>query len=198
MSEIVYKIAFCFLWVCYVSIRTPHAKKYEKIEKIKSVDKSRERIMMIFLMIGLTIIPMLWVVTTWLNAFEMNLPFIVRIFGIAMAVFSLWYFWIIHKTLGENWSPTLEISINQKIIKHGPYRKIRHPMYTQIWIWTIAQGLIISNWIAGLIGILLWAVLYFYRVYKEEKMMLDEFKEEYADYMEVTGRIFPRLSSLFK
>lgn len=66
-------------------------------------------------------------------------------------------------------------------------------MYTQVWLWAISQMLIISNWVAGLAGILLWTFMYFMRVGKEERMMLDEFGAEYEEYMKETGRILPPL-----
>jgi protein-S-isoprenylcysteine O-methyltransferase Ste14 len=106
----------------------------------------------------------------------------------------LFYFWWIHKTLGVNWSPTLEIRKGHQLIKAGPYKRIRHPMYSQIWLWTIAQFLIISNIFAGLSGILAWTILYFIRVPSEEKMMIEIFGDEYIEYMKQTGRVFPKLN----
>lgn len=110
-----------------------------------------------------------------------------------MTIFSLWYFWWVHKALRTNWSPILEIGQKHKLINTGPYKRIRHPMYTQVWLWAISQMLIISNWVAGLAGILLWTFMYFMRVGKEERMMLDEFGAEYEEYMKETGRILPPL-----
>jgi protein-S-isoprenylcysteine O-methyltransferase Ste14 len=91
------------------------------------------------------IIPLIWIFTNMFGWFAMNLPFYVRYFGIGLSLFSLWLFYWVHKTLGRNWSPVLEIRENHQLIKNGPYKKIRHPMYTQIWLWVIAQFLITSN-----------------------------------------------------
>ena len=66
-------------------------------------------------------------------------------------------------------------------------------MYTQIWIWVIAQFLITSNWTVGLSGFIPWSILYFIRVPREEKMMYEEFGEEYLKYMEQTKRVVPKL-----
>ena len=67
-------------------------------------------------------------------------------------------------------------------------------MYTQLWIWVIFQGLILSNYFIEIIGILTWGNLYFMRVSNEEKMMIDEFGNEYKEYMKRTGRLIPPLS----
>jgi protein-S-isoprenylcysteine O-methyltransferase Ste14 len=65
-------------------------------------------------------------------------------------------------------------------------------MYLQIWLWSISQVLIVSNLFAGFSGIIAWSILYFIRVPKEEKMMIDYFGDEYAEYMKQAGRIFPK------
>jgi protein-S-isoprenylcysteine O-methyltransferase Ste14 len=65
-------------------------------------------------------------------------------------------------------------------------------MYAQIWLWTIAQALIISNWFAGFSGIIAWTVVYYVRVPTEEKMMMEEFGSKYLDYMNNTGRVLPK------
>jgi protein-S-isoprenylcysteine O-methyltransferase Ste14 len=122
----------------------------------------------------------------------MGFPDYVRVFGITILLVSLWLFYWVHKILGRNWSPVLEIQKDHKLITEGPYKRVRHPMYTQTWLLVIGQFLILSNWIAGTAGIITWAILYFIRVPKEEEMMLEEFGEEYQEYMGKTGRLLPR------
>ncbi len=67
-------------------------------------------------------------------------------------------FYYVHKELSNNWSPVLDICENQKIIKTGVYKYIRHPMYTQSWLWVILQGLVASNWFVLVFGIVTWGV----------------------------------------
>jgi protein-S-isoprenylcysteine O-methyltransferase Ste14 len=142
--------------------------------------------------IGLLFIPLIWLFTPFLNDFKIDFPVWLRIVGIAISIISLFYFRWIHKTLGANWSPTLEIRKGHQLIITGPFKRIRHPMYLQIWLWSISQVLIVSNLFAGFSGIIAWSILYFIRVPKEEKMMIDYFGDEYAEYMKQTGRIFPK------
>ncbi len=125
----------------------------------------------------------------------MGPPHIVRIAGIIIEIFSLWLFYEVHKALGKNWSPVLEIIEDHTLIKQDPYEKIRNPMYTQIWI--IAQFIISSNWILGFVGLIPWSLLYFIRVPKEKKMMQEEFGESYHTYMKQTGRIFPKFMNYY-
>lgn len=194
MNELIFKILFVVLWIVYILIRVPYAKKYKQIEKIKKENSTIEKFLLILLAVGLMIIPLLWALTPFLDAFEMGFPLWIRVLGLILSVLSIFYFQWIHKTLGDNWSPTLEINKKHKLIQTGPYKAVRHPMYTQIWIWTIAQIFIVSNFIAGFSGIIAWAILYFIRVSKEEKMLTNYFGETYKNYMKQSGRIFPKFS----
>lgn len=194
MNEAIFKILFVVLWVIYILIRSPFDKQYKQVEKIKSFHSAIEKSLLVLMSLGLLIVPLIWVFTTVLNDFKMEFPVWLRIVGIVVSVVSLFYFRWIHKTLGTNWSPTLEIRKGHELIKTGPYRTVRHPMYTQIWIWTIAQVLIVSNLFAGFSGIIVCAIFYFIRVPKEEQMMIEVFGDEYLKYIEQTGRVFPKLN----
>src|SRR5206468_9109071 len=88
---------------------------------------------------------------------------------------ALWLFWRGHAT-------------------HGVYRAIRHPMYAAIWLFGLAQGLLLRNWLAGWSAAVTFAVMYIGRVRREEQMMCEFFGQEYRDYMQQTGRLFPRLT----
>jgi protein-S-isoprenylcysteine O-methyltransferase Ste14 len=137
------------------------------------------------------LIPLIWLLTPFLNDFKIEFPDWLRIVGIVISIISLFYFRWIHKTLGESWSPTLEIIKGHQLIQIGVYKRIRHPMYSQMLIWAIAQCLIISNYIAGFSGLIVWVVFYLIRVPKEEKMMTEYYGDEYLAYIKQTGKILP-------
>ena len=192
MNEIVFKIIFAALFIIYILIRVPFDKEYKQIEKIKTLNSLTEKVLLILMSIGLLFIPLIWLFTPFLNDFKIEFPVWLRIVGITISIISLFYFRWIHKTLGANWSPTIEIRKGHQLIKTGPFKRIRHPMYLQIWLWTISQVLIVSNLFAGFSGIIVWSILYFIRVPKEEKMMIDYFGDDYIEYMKQTGRVFPK------
>ena len=80
-----------------------------------------------------------------------------------------------------------------ELVTGGVYRHVRHPMYTSEWLWSTAQALLLRNWIAGPAGAASFLPLYVLRTPREERMMLEQFGEEYRAYMTRTGRVFPRL-----
>ena len=67
-------------------------------------------------------------------------------------------------------------------------------MYASQWLWSIAQILLLQNWIAGWAGTALFLPLYVVRTPREERMMLERFGGEYRAYARRTGRVFPRIA----
>ena len=108
-------------------------------------------------------------------------------------VTALWLFWRSHVDLGQNWSVSLEMRERHQLVTDGVYRFIRHPMYASIWLWSLAQGMLLQNWFAGWSLVPTFAAMYFIRTPREERMMCDAFGDEYRHYMRRTGRLFPRI-----
>ena len=191
MEEIIWKIIYVVFWISSGLVRMPHGKRYKKTVKKKSVATSREIVNISLVSIGMMLIPMVYVFSPWLDSFNMGLPDWARWIGAVASVFALILFWQVHKTLGRNWSPVTEIREDHKLVTAGPYRYVRHPMYTYIWIWLICQWLILSNWVVGVVGFVTWSILFFVRLPDEERMMVEEFGQEYIDYMKRTRKVVP-------
>jgi protein-S-isoprenylcysteine O-methyltransferase Ste14 len=66
-------------------------------------------------------------------------------------------------------------------------------MYAAIFLFCLAQGLLLENWFAGWYPLFAFGLMYFLRTPREERLMLDTFGPAYQDYMLRTGRLFPRL-----
>jgi protein-S-isoprenylcysteine O-methyltransferase Ste14 len=60
-----------------------------------------------------------------------------------------------------------------------------------MWLWGVAQTLLLQNRVAGFSSLVLFLPLYLLRVPREERMMVEEFGDEYRAYMDRTGRILP-------
>jgi len=94
-------------------------------------------------------------------------------------------------TLKEYYTRTLKILSNQKIVKTGLYRFVRHPGYLGVIMMWIGAGISSDNYLI-LIGIMVISLpIYHYRMNSEEKMLLEAFGEEYQDYKKQTWRIIP-------
>jgi protein-S-isoprenylcysteine O-methyltransferase Ste14 len=121
----------------------------------------------------------------------LDIPLWFRWIGALLAVGSLALFVWVHVHLGSNFSIDLQINERHTLIESGPYRRIRHPMYTAFYLLHLAAFLITANWFIGLSWVVGLTIIIFLRVKREEKMMLDRFGHRYAEYMKRTGRFLP-------
>jgi len=130
----------------------------------------------------------------WLSWATWPLPTWARWGGVALGGLGIAGFLWVHWALGKNWSAWLEIKANQNLVTTGPYQKIRHPMYTTIFLIYFGWALLTANWFLALTWIGPFALLTATRVKQEETMMLETFGETYSSYMQKTTRFLPKLN----
>lgn len=128
----------------------------------------------------------------WIWWSYLSLPFVIRVVGVVFSSLSVIYLYWAGKVLGENFSYTLEVQEEQKLVTSGPYHRIRHPIYTGTLAFLICQFLIADNWLFLVLTLILLPYLVV-RVRKEEEMMIENFGEAYVSYIKRTGRFLPRL-----
>jgi protein-S-isoprenylcysteine O-methyltransferase Ste14 len=123
-------------------------------------------------------------------------PAWLRFAGAGLGMVALiWFVWI-HRTLGNNLSARIRIKDSQYLVTDGPYRWVRHPMYTAFYILHIAAFLLTANWFIGVTWIVGLTAIILLRVSREEAMLVARFGEEYSSYAENTGRFLPRIRGL--
>jgi len=93
--------------------------------------------------------------------------------------------------LGEFFTPVISIQKNQKLIQEGPYKYIRHPSYTGLFLEIVGVGLFLSNWLAIIIILILLFPSLIYRILIEEKVLVKEFGNEYTSYQKRTKKLIP-------
>ena len=187
--EIVYWAAI----VAEMMIRAPISRKQRKEAKSESRVSTQEKILLGLLFLAMFFLPLIYSATSWLDFANYSLPVWAGWLGVILILLALLIFWRSHTDLGLNWSPSLEIRTEHELITKGIFGYIRHPMYASQWIWVIAQPLLLQNWIAGFLDLFVFIAFYFLRVRAEEKMMLDTFGDEYCEYMNKTGAVFPKI-----
>jgi protein-S-isoprenylcysteine O-methyltransferase Ste14 len=188
-----WNLGFFTGWIIYVTIRGVFKQRTKSNDKtIRRVDALEKALMAIVIPGGL-LLPLLYLFSPWLGFADYRLSAWAPWCGVVLMVPALWLFWRSHADLGLNWSQTLELRKGHQLVCNGVYRWVRHPMYASIWLWCIAQGLMLANWLAGWFALTAFALMYFIRTPREEKMMCESFGQEYRDYMHRTGRIFPRM-----
>jgi protein-S-isoprenylcysteine O-methyltransferase Ste14 len=113
--------------------------------------------------------------------------------GVGIAVVGFILLQWAQNTLGKNWSDTPRLMKDQALITDGPYRWIRHPIYTAFLLILGATFFISANWMIGLSWFGMSAVEIISRIGFEESLMLESFGDQYRDYMHRTGRFLPKI-----
>jgi protein-S-isoprenylcysteine O-methyltransferase Ste14 len=179
--------------IAWYVIRYPFERRGKRVPIVSSQRSAAEKIALATALAGLAIVPAFYVATGIPRAADYPAHIWAVVVGAITFALAMWVFRRTHKQLGRNWSITLEIRQKHELISSGPYALVRHPMYTSFMLMGLAQAFLLSNWVAGLAGLVGFAVLFFLRVEKEERMMLDVFGPEYRAYMDRTKRIIPYL-----
>jgi protein-S-isoprenylcysteine O-methyltransferase Ste14 len=187
------KAAFVLLAIGWYLIRVPYARKSRRTPVARSARGGREIVLLLISLSGLGIVPLVYIATGFPGFAAYPFSPIQAAIGIAAAIAALVMFRLTHKALGRNWSVTLEVRENHKLVTDGVYRYVRHPMYTAFWLWAVAQALLLPNVVAGFAGIIGFGTLYLFRVAEEERLMIEAFGESYHAYMARTARLIPWL-----
>ncbi len=112
--------------------------------------------------------------------------------GLACAAFALLE-WC-HATLGRNWSGRVQLLKEHALVVGGPYRWVRHPMYTAGLIASASALLLSANWLVGGSWLAMHVCQFAGRIPLEERLMVQQFGDTYRQYMRRTGRLLPRLA----
>ncbi|HWN93873.1 MAG TPA: isoprenylcysteine carboxylmethyltransferase family protein [Methylomirabilota bacterium] len=128
----------------------------------------------------------------WMAWAAMPLPVWLRWTGVGLALIAalvvVWMF----RTLGRNLTDTVVTRKQHTLVTNGPYRWVRHPLYSLAVLLGVANSLAAANWfffVAGCLVFLLLAI----RTRKEEENLIARFGDDYRNYMQRTGRFLPRL-----
>jgi protein-S-isoprenylcysteine O-methyltransferase Ste14 len=94
--------------------------------------------------------------------------------------------------LGRYWSGVVALKQDHKLIQSGPYRLIRHPLYTGLILAAAGWCLVVPEW-SSLVGALSLTACFVRRARKEDALLATEFGAEFEEYREKTGRLVPRV-----
>ncbi len=128
-----------------------------------------------------------------LSRFTLGLPIWAQWLGLAIGVLSLGLTWWVQWALDINFSDVLHVREEHTLVRHGPYRWVRHPMDTTIFLNGIAVLLPTRNWLFGGFYLMSLTLIVAFRVRNEEHAMIERFGQPYREYMRRNNRFLPRL-----
>lgn len=132
-----------------------------------------------------------YLLTPWLDALDYHLPKQFAWLGALLLAASLMLLWRAHVHLGSNWRPGGSSDAAQLLVTDGVYAYVRHPIYAALGLSRLAQPLLVRNWFAGWMGLVLFVAFYLYRVPREERALAGHFGPAYLRYASRTGSLWP-------
>lgn len=94
--------------------------------------------------------------------------------------------------IGQFWSARVTLKAGHQLIQSGPYARVRHPIYSGIFLAMIGTALFVGKWRA-LLGAAVFFLGHWLKARREEALLKEQFGEAYEQYRMRTGSLLPRL-----
>ncbi len=190
MAEAIFQLVYFIELVLISIVRSLSTRKYHRLSTAEDHSSHQDTILAFLVGAG-WILPIFYLFSPAMDFADYSLPAWTGWLGAVLFAAAGLLLWKTHRDLGRNWIPGLAFRQNHRLVTSGIFQYIRHPIYAAHLLWAVAQALLLHNWIAGFSYLIIALPHYLLRVNAEEKMMLDRFGDEYRQYQEKTGRLFP-------
>jgi protein-S-isoprenylcysteine O-methyltransferase Ste14 len=110
---------------------------------------------------------------------------------VAIAAGSVWFAVAAVRALGKEWSITARVVEGHRLVQTGPYRWVRHPIYTGMFGMLIATGLALGHQFILAISWAIFGIGTLIRVRYEERLLRETFGAEFDDYVRRVPAVIP-------
>jgi protein-S-isoprenylcysteine O-methyltransferase Ste14 len=117
----------------------------------------------------------------------------IALLGAALVVAGIGFAIWARRHLGKNWSAEVTIREEHKLIRSGPYKYIRHPIYTGLLAAVLGTAIVVSEYRA-LVSLAIFVIGWTLKAKKEEAFLAREFGPAFEEHKRLTGFFLPRLS----
>src|SRR6266404_3470021 len=104
--------------------------------------------------------------------------------GVAIAFWARWH-------LGANWSGVVTLKEGHELIRTGPYRNIRHPIYTGILL-AFFGTMVATGEVRGLLAVAIAWLSFYWKARREESFLSQEVGGKFAAHAKQTGMFQPK------
>ena len=197
MNETVFRILAAIILFTGVGISMYYRRKADRAsgEKVsRNVDgKAMMTVIKVFGLL-LWFSPLVYLLNpAWMAWSKIGLPDALRWLGVIIGVLSVSGIYWLFSSIGSGITPTSATRTQHTLVTSGPYRWVRHPLYTVATSLFIAFGLMADNWFIALLGILAFIAMAI-RTPKEEANLIEKFGDDYREYMKRTGAFLPKIT----
>ena len=196
MNENIFRIIAAVILFTCMSISIYFRRKADKDSGEKLSRKVDGTPIMTAIQIGgliLWLSPLVYLINpNWMAWSKIGLPESVRWLGVIFGVLCVFGIYWLFTSIGSGITPTSATRKEHKLVTHGIYRYVRHPLYTIGSSFIISFSMMADNWFITMFGVLAF-ILMAIRTPKEEANLIEKFGDEYREYMKRTGRFLPKL-----
>jgi protein-S-isoprenylcysteine O-methyltransferase Ste14 len=196
MNENIFRILAALVLLTGMSISFYFRLKADRDTGEKISRKVDGNAMMTMIRIGgliLWLSPFVYLLNpAWMAWSKIGLPEWVRWLGVGLGLLCVLGIYWLFSSIGGGITPTSATRKEHQLVTSGPYRWVRHPLYTVGSFLFISFGMMADNWFIAALGILTFIMMAI-RTPKEEANLIEKFGDEYREYMKRTGRFFPKL-----
>ncbi|HVZ26581.1 MAG TPA: isoprenylcysteine carboxylmethyltransferase family protein [Sediminibacterium sp.] len=180
-KTMVLALAAASLWLSQPAFKSSEMKRDQGSDRFS--------ILVILLMTSLSVVAAVWEWAYRTDPSVSSLP--LTLAGAALLVSGIFIrVWAI-QTLGKHFTATVTLTEGHRLVRSGPYRLVRHPSYLGAFAAIVGTPVFLNAHWAILVAVLAMSLAYYLRIGVEEKMLLDNFGQEYQEYMQHTKRIIP-------
>jgi protein-S-isoprenylcysteine O-methyltransferase Ste14 len=196
MNENIYRILAAIVLFTGVAISSYFRRKADQESGERISRKVDGTVFMNIVRLGglvLWLSPLVYILNpAWMAWSKIGLPEWVRWLGVGIGILcTLGIYWLF-SSIGTGITPTSATRTEHKLVTSGPYRWVRHPLYTFGSSMFVAFGMMADNWFIALLGVLAFIAMAS-RTPKEEANLIAKFGDEYRNYIKRTGRYLPKL-----
>lgn len=198
MNENTFRFFAAVILITGISISGYFRRKADKDSGEKLSRKVDGSAMMTIIRIGgliLWLSPFVYLINpNWMLWAKIGIPEWVRWLGVGIGILCTFGIYWLFSSIGRGITPTSATRKEHKLITHGIYRYIRHPLYTIGSSFILSFGMMADNWFIALFGVLAF-ILMAIRTPKEEANLIEKFGDDYRAYIKRTGRFLPKIGN---
>lgn len=195
MNENIFRLLAAVILITGMSISSYYRRKADRESGEKISRNADGSLMATIIRIGgllLWLSPFVYLINpAWMAWSKIGLPEWIRWLGVVVGVFCVAGVYWLFSSIGSGITPTSATRREHTLVTSGPYRWVRHPLYTIGSSMFISFGMMADNWYIALLGILAFIAMAI-RTPKEEANLVEKFGDEYREYMTRTGRFLPK------
>ena len=176
------------LWIAFILYWSAAAKNAAATSSSESLSSRQTHQLLMYGALLIAILPVPGLMRRWLPLSPwIHVPIGLTI-QMTAGFLAIWA----RKHLGRNWSGAITKKVDHQLVRTGPYKLLRHPIYSGMLGMFLGTA-VVSGALHGLLGLLIMSFAYWRKIRLEEQSLREAFGAEYDDYRQKSWALIPGL-----